>query len=68
VLQQAQKPASSLWAVWELMLLLTYVSVFCEIAIKPLFIQGGLWRLQLVFHMFITYSLAKYKELSLSSL
>ena len=47
-----------------LMGMLCYTSLFCEIAVKPLFLQGGLWPLQLMFHTFMTYSLAKYRELS----
>jgi hypothetical protein len=49
----------------ELVLMLVYTSLFCEIAIKPLLMQGGMWTLQMVFHMFVTYSLAKYRELSI---
>jgi hypothetical protein len=49
----------------ELVLLLVYTSLFCEIAIKPLLMQGGMWTLQMVFHTFVTYSLAKYRELSI---
>jgi len=50
----------------EFFFLLIYIGIFCEIAVKPLFIMngGGLWKLHFVFHIFIVYSLAKYKDLS----
>lgn len=53
---------------WETLAMLAYTSLFCEIAIKPGYAQqGGLWRLQFIFHAFITYCLAKFRELSGSS-
>jgi hypothetical protein len=61
-LQQQQQQLQ----LWRALGMMGYTSLFCEIAIKPGYAQSGLWRLQFVFHMFLAYSLAKFRQLSSS--
>lgn len=62
--EQQQHHAKSNHSLADLLLLLVSTTLFGEIAIRPFFVHTSQWPLQFVFHAFITYSLAKYKDLS----
>jgi hypothetical protein len=49
------------------LVLVVFASLFCEIALRPQSLDAGAWPITLVFHMFMTFCLAKYQDLSSSS-
>jgi len=46
------------------LVLVLFASLFCEIALRPQSLDAGAWPITLVFHMFMTFCLAKYQDLA----
>jgi hypothetical protein len=46
------------------LVLLLFTSLFCEIALRPQSPNAGVWPITLIFHIFMTFCLAKYRDLA----